>query len=60
VAGTAKVSTPWSWPSALISLTPLQYSSGRIYVSSRADNSFTIKSSAASDTCDVAWVILPG
>jgi hypothetical protein len=60
VAGTAKVSTPWSWPSALISLTPLGYPSGRLYVGSRSDNSFTIKSTSTSDTCDVAWVILPG
>src|SRR5262249_61758050 len=60
VAGAAKVSTPWSWPSALISLTPLGSPSGRLYVSSRSDNSFMIKSTSASDTCDVAWVILPG
>jgi hypothetical protein len=61
-SGQATVNTKWSWPSVLPLLTPLASPAGRLYVSSRSDGSFTIKSTAGSSDSGrpVAWMITPG
>jgi len=61
-SGQATVTTKWSWPNVLPLLTPLASPAGRLYVSSRSDGSFTIKSTAGSSDSGraVAWMIAPG
>ena len=58
-SGSAKVNTPWAFPTSLIQLTPLSNPAGRLYVSSRTTGSFTITSTASADTCTVAWALSP-
>ena len=58
-SGSAKVSTPWAFPTSLVQLTPLSNPAGRLYVSSRTTGSFTITSTASTDTCTVAWALSP-
>jgi hypothetical protein len=58
-SGSAKVNTPWAFPTSLVQLTPLSNPAGRLYVSSRTTGSFTITSTASADTCTVAWALSP-